>query len=109
MNRSADRVALARPGCYTYGMETSASNPILPPEIEAAVVRQHGGPIPVSGRPGTHVVLGADIFRDLMGVGDDEEFEKSVADLRVSLAQEAAGQTISLSESERRLGEKYGR
>lgn len=53
--------------------------------------------------------MSAEVFRDLMGVGDEEEFEKSVADLRVSLAQEAAGQTISLSEAERRLAEKYGR
>jgi hypothetical protein len=85
------------------------SYPPLPPEIEQAVVQQHGGPIPVSGRHGEHVVMSAEVFRDLMGVGDEEEFEKSVADLRVSLAQEAAGQTISLSEAERRLAEKYGR
>jgi hypothetical protein len=89
-------------------METSFNNPMLPPEIEAAVVQQHGGPITVPGQQGNHVVMSAAIFRDMMGVVDDEEFEKSVADLRISLSQEAAGQTISLSEDQRRLAEEYG-
>jgi hypothetical protein len=89
-------------------METSFNNPILPPEIEAAVVQQHGGPISVPGQLENHVVMTAAVFRDMMGVGDDEEFEKSIADLRISLAQEEAGQTIGLSDAQRRLAEKYG-
>jgi hypothetical protein len=101
-------MAFVRRFCYAVSMETSFNNPVLPPEIEAAVVRQHGGPVPVSGQQGKHVVMSAAIFRDMMGVGDDEDFEKSVADLQISLAQEAAGQTISLSEAQRRLAEKYG-
>jgi hypothetical protein len=101
-------MALVRYFCYAFSMETSFNNRVLPPDIEAAVVQQHGGPIPVSGRQGEHVVMSAAIFRDMMGLGDNEDFENSVADLKISLQQEAAGQTISLAEAERRLAEKYG-
>ena len=87
-------------------METNY--PFLPPEIEAAVFQQHGGPIPVLGQHGRHVVMSMDIFRDMMGVGTDVEFAESVAELKRSLAQAAAGQTLSLEEVSRRLAEKYG-
>jgi hypothetical protein len=80
----------------------------LPPEIEAAVALQHGGPIPVLGQQGNHVVMSMDIFRDMMGVGSDEEFAQSVADLKESFAQAAADRTLSLEEVGRRLTEKYG-
>jgi hypothetical protein len=80
----------------------------LPDEIEAAVAAQNGGPVAVPGRQGEHVVMTMAIFRDMMGVGTDEEFEKSVADIRTSLAQAAAGQTISLDEARLKLTEKYG-
>ena len=85
-----------------------ASQHFLPPEIEAAVVKQHGGPISVPGEHGSHVVMSEAIFRDMMGVGDDDDFEKSVADLNESLAQAANGQLLSLEEVARRLAEKYG-
>lgn len=48
------------------------------------------------------------IFRDMMGVGTEDDFEKSVADVRISLAQAASGQTMTIEEAQRRLTEKYG-
>jgi hypothetical protein len=87
-------------------METSF--PYLPPEIEAAVAAQHGGPISVPGQQSEHVVMSMAMFRDLMGVGDDEEFARSVADLRISFAQAEAGETMSLDEVRTKLAEKYG-
>ena len=80
----------------------------LPIEIEAAVAAQHGGPVTVSGSQTEHVVMSMAIFRDLMGVGSDEEFEKSIADLRLSLAQAAAGESISLEQAREKLAGKYG-
>ena len=44
----------------------------------------------------------------MMGVGSDDEFAKSVESLRISLAQAAAGQTMSLEEAAAKLAEKYG-
>jgi hypothetical protein len=80
----------------------------LPTDIHTAVVSQHGGPVAVSGQQGDHVVMTMAVFRDLMGVGNDDEFAKSVESLRTSLAQAAAGQTLSLEEVAAKLAEKYG-
>ncbi len=87
-------------------METQPS--LLPAEIEAVVASHHGGPVSVSGRQGAHVVMSMAIFRDMMGVGSDEELAKSVTALRVSLAQADAGETISLDEAADKLSRKYG-
>jgi hypothetical protein len=87
-------------------METAF--PHLPPEIEAAVAAQHGGPVSVPGQQGEHVVMSMAIFRDMMGVGSDEEFARSVADLRISFAQAQAGDTLSLDEVREKLTNKYG-
>jgi hypothetical protein len=84
------------------------TSPFLPPEIEAAVAAQHGGPISVPSQQGEHVVMSMAIFRDMMGVGNDEEFARSVAELRVSLAQADEGKTLTLAEVRQKLAEKYG-
>jgi hypothetical protein len=87
-------------------METSF--PSLPPEIEAAVVAQHGGPVSVPGQQGEHVVMSMATFRDLIGVGSEEEFARSAADLQISIAQADAGKTMSLDEVRQKLTDKYG-
>jgi hypothetical protein len=83
-------------------------NTQLPFEIEAAVAAEYGGPVTVAGQHGEHVVMTAAIFRDMMGVGTDKEFEESVAEIKISLAQAAANQTMSVEEVRRRLTEKHG-
>jgi hypothetical protein len=83
-------------------------NTSLPPDIQSAVISQHGGPVAVSGQQGDHVVMTMAVFRDMMGVGSDDEFAKSVESLRISLAQAAVGQTLSLEEAAAKLAEKYG-
>lgn len=80
----------------------------LPSDIQAAVTSQHGGPVAVSGQQGEHVVMTMAVFRDMMGVGSDEEYARSVESLRISLAQAAAGQTMSLEEAADKLAQKYG-
>lgn len=87
-------------------METSF--PMLPAEIVAAVAAHHGGPIKVPGQQGDHVVMTMEAYYDLIGISDAEEFERSVAEIKISLAQVAAGETISLEELRARLSEKYG-
>ena len=83
-------------------------NTALPPEIQSAVSSHHGGPVAVSGQQGDHVVMTMAVFRDMMGVGSDDEFAKSVESLRISLTQAAVGQTLSLEEAAAKLAEKYG-
>lgn len=80
----------------------------LPPEIEAAVAQQHGGPVAVPGQQGEHVVMTMAVFRGMMGVGSDDDFDRSVAALQRSLEQAAAGETISLEEATEKLTQKYG-
>ena len=87
-------------------METQT--PYLPQDIEAAVASHHGGPVTVAGQNGNHVVMSMAVFRDMMGVGSDDEFQKSVSALRESIAQTVAGKTISLDEVAHRLTRKYG-
>ncbi len=47
-------------------------------------------------------------YRDLLGVGSDDEFARSVADLKISIAQAEAGETMSLDEARQILNDKYG-
>ncbi len=62
----------------------------------------------MAGQQGEHVVMSMAIFRDMMGVGSDEEFARSVADLRISIAQAEAGDTLSLDEVRKQLTDKFG-
>ena len=62
----------------------------------------------MSGHEGEHVVMTMAVFRDMMGVGSDEEYGKSVDALKISLAQSAAGQTMSLEEAADKLAQKHG-
>jgi hypothetical protein len=62
----------------------------------------------VAGQSGDHVVMSAQVFRDMMGVGDEEAFAASVAKLKESLAQAEMGQMISVREARERLVKKYG-
>lgn len=84
------------------------TRPLLPAEIESVVALQHGGPVTVAGQQGDHVVMSVKVFRDMMGVGSDDEMATSVAALKESLAQTADGQTMSLDEAAERLTQKYG-
>jgi hypothetical protein len=80
----------------------------LPAEIERAVAAQHGGPVAVPGQQSEHVVMTMAIFRDMMGIGSADEFDKSVEEIKISLAQAASGQTMSLEEARGKLTDKYG-
>ena len=71
-------------------METT--NPHLPIEIEAAVAQQHGGPVSIPGAHGTYVVMNADVYGGQMVQATAEEFADSIAAIRRSLAQAAAGE-----------------
>lgn len=71
-------------------METT--NPHLPLEIEAAVVQQHGGPVAISGAHGIYVVMNADVYGEQMAQATAEEYADSIAAIRRSLTQAAAGE-----------------
>ena len=69
-----------------------ANQPSLPLEIEAAVAQHHGGPVSVSGRHGSYVVMDADVYSSQMADANAAEHSDSIASIKRSLAQAAAGQ-----------------
>jgi hypothetical protein len=62
----------------------------------------------VPSREGQHVVMSMAAYRDILGIGTDELFDESVRDLKISFAQAAAGETLSLDEVRQQLADKYG-
>ncbi len=86
-------------------METSSQ--FLPPEIEAAVTAQHGGPVSVSGQHGQYVVMNVDVYGGVLNA-TPEEFTDSVAAIKRSLAQAAAGQTRDAGVAFDELESRYG-
>ncbi len=84
-----------------------AAGPLLPPDIEAAVQANYGGPVSVPGQHGSYVVMNADVYGGVLDP-TPEELADSVAAIKRSLAQAAAGQTRSLDDVFRDLDARYG-
>jgi hypothetical protein len=83
------------------------SSQFLPPEIEAAVEAQHGGPVSVPGQHGKYVVMNADIYGGVLEA-TAEELTDSVAAIKRSLAQAAAGHTRDIDVAIGELEARYG-
>jgi hypothetical protein len=79
----------------------------LPPEIEAAVEAQHGGPVSVTGEHGKYVVMNADVYGGVLNA-TPQELADSVAAIKRSLAQAAAGQARDVEEALDELDARYG-
>jgi hypothetical protein len=86
-------------------METNSQ--FLPPEIEAAVEAQHGGPVSVTGQHGKYVVMNVDVYGGVLEA-TAAELADSVAAIKRSLAQAAAGQTRDADEAFNELEARYG-
>jgi PHD/YefM family antitoxin component YafN of YafNO toxin-antitoxin module len=83
-----------------------STNPILPPDIEAAVEASHGGPVAILGQHGRYVIMNADLYGGVMGA-NAQELADSVAAIKRSLAQAAAGQTRDIDEALDDLDARY--
>ena len=70
----------------------------LPPDMQAALERQNGGPVHVEGTATTYVLMSMDVYRELMGVGPDDEFEASVRAVRRGYEAVQQGKTRSFEE-----------
>jgi hypothetical protein len=84
-----------------------ASSQFLPPEIEAAVEAQHGGPVSVPGQRGKYVVMNADVYGGVLEATADELADSVVA-IKRSLAQAAAGQIRDVDDALGELEARYG-
>jgi len=83
------------------------NQPFLPADIEAAVEAQHGGPVSVPGQHGNYVVMHLDVYGGALEASPDES-AYSVAAIKRSLAQVAAGQTRDIDEALDDLEARYG-
>jgi len=79
------------------------SKPDLTEEQQRVLQQQHGF---VKGS--SYVLMSIDVFRDMMGVGSDEEMAASLQAIEEAMQDLEAGRTLSLDEAKRRLDEKHG-
>lgn len=79
------------------------STPLLTPELEEALSQSRGfvhGP--------SFVLMSVDTYRDMMGVGTDEEMQASVAAVHGGLDDIEASRTHDIDDVFRELDETYG-
>jgi predicted transcriptional regulator len=86
-------------------METALSP--LAPETEAVVLAQHGGPVSVPGSQENFVVMTMQAYRELLGIGTEEEHQASLAAIRRGLADVEAGRTRDMDEFFDELERRY--
>lgn len=98
-------VLIAAPRCTMAFM--SSTHPILPPDIEAAVVANHGGPVSVAGQFGNYIVMNLDVYAEPLAVSPGDMAE-SVAAIQRSLGQAEAGQVRDLNDAFDDLERRYG-
>lgn len=79
------------------------NEPHLTQEQEQALQEKHGF---VQG--GTYVLMTMNVFRDMMGVGTDEEMTASLQALEEGIADVEAGRTLPQDQVFRELDQKYG-
>ncbi|HEV3303619.1 MAG TPA: hypothetical protein VG055_28465 [Planctomycetaceae bacterium] len=80
--------------------------PKISDELSRAL-NEHHGFLKTEGAAGTVVVMSMQLFREMMGVGSDEQFAESVKAIEEGLADVAAGRTVPMDQAFRELDEKY--
>jgi hypothetical protein len=77
-------------------------------EEQRRAVDTHEGCVEVEDAQGKCVLMSIEVFRDVMGVGTDREFQESVAALRRGYDQLQKGQTRPVKDALDDLGKRYG-
>ncbi len=78
----------------------------LTEELRQAVDR-HRGFLEVDGGDSTYVVMSMNVFREMMGVGTDEEYQKSLKAIEEGWADVQAGRSRPLDEFLRDFDSKH--
>lgn len=79
----------------------------LTPELEQEVAAQQGCAM-LDGDEQSYVLMRLDVYRELLGVGSDEEYEASLQAIRRGWEDVQAGRTIPMKDFLRELRQKYG-
>jgi len=87
---------------YTTGM-----TPRINEEIDRALSEQHGF-VQAEGTDGNVIVMSMQVYREMMGVGSDEEMADSLKTVDSAMADIDAGRTVPMDQVFQELDEKYG-
>jgi hypothetical protein len=77
-------------------------------EEQRQAIDAHEGCVEVEDSQGKCVLMSIEVFRDVMGVGTDREFQESVTALRRSYEQVQEGRTRSVKDALDDLGKRQG-
>ena len=76
-------------------------------DIERAVQQNHGV-TEADGENTTYVVMSIDLYREVMGIGSDEDLEDSLRCIRKGLADVEAGRTMPADEFFEQFDKRHG-
>lgn len=77
-------------------------------ETQRQAVDQHHGFLEVEGGGTTYVVMSMQVYREMMGVGSEAEYQASLAAVREGLADVEAGRTRPMGEFFDELDHRQG-
>ena len=76
-------------------------------ELDQAL-HDHHGFVEAEGAEGKVIVMSLQVYREMMGVGDDERMAQSLAAIEEGMADVEAGRTKPMEQVFRELDDKYG-
>ena len=85
----------------------ASMTPKDPTDITKALAARHGGPIEMQIEGKDVVFMTMDVYREMMGVGSDEELQESLAAIDRGLEAAKEGRTRPFREALDDLGRKY--
>ena len=81
--------------------------PRINQELDKAL-HEHHGFVQAEGTDGKVIVMSMQVYREIMGVGSDEELAASLKAVDQAMNDLDAGRGIPLDDARRRLDEKHG-
>jgi hypothetical protein len=78
----------------------------LTPAVEN-LLAEHGGPLSINGIQGDYVVMRSDVYKQMLGFGEEDEAE-TLAAVKRGLADLDAGRTTTLDDAMKELRARLG-
>lgn len=76
-------------------------------ELETTLEEQQGGPIIIDGHKTHMVVMSLDVYRDMVGIGSQQQLADSLAAIEEGVLDMEAGRTRPFQEALDDLARKY--
>lgn len=78
----------------------------LTPAVES-LLAEHGGPLSINGIQGDYVVMRSDVYKQMLGFGEEDEAE-TLAAVKRGLADLDAGRATTLDDAMKELRARHG-